>query len=728
VAGAVVALALVLPARATALDAGVGRSDVTPPTGFPTMGYVRDDAIARGQHTRLFARAIVLRQGDTKVALVATDLGFTPGGLVVEVAARLASRGFSERNLVISASHTHSGPAGYANFQSDNFVAPTQGNPADFKLVGDPRLYGFLIERVALAIARADDDLGPARAGWDATTLAGVTDNRSLEAHLADHGLDLPYGTGRVDQDPGGYLHTIDPEVDVLRVDRVTRRRTIPMGAWLDFADHGTVNPYTFGVYNADHHGPASRFFERAVRRAGRVPAGRDVIGAYGNADAGDMTAALRGRGPAFAEQVGRAEAVAMLRAWRSAGRRMQSAPPFALRWTRSCFCGRSADGGPVADSPVMGFPFFTGSEENRGPLYDETHVNHEGMRLPADIGAQGRKIQTLGPPVADFPSAAPFLVVRLGDRLIATVPGEMTAEMGRRTRAAVLAAARPAGVDGVSLAGYANEYLHYFTTPEEYEQQHYEGGSTLYGKYSSNLVEDDLAGLAGRLARGEPAPDPVDFDPRNGVVPDTQPYGFGAERGEVAAQPGPAARLDRAEFSWRGGERGLDRPLDRPFVAVERQAGRGWRAVADDLGLEILWRVDDDGRYLAQWQVPLSARTGRYRFVITANRYRLESAPFRVGPSGALSVRLAGRRGSQALFALDYPPVEPLADLTTRPPSARGGRLTAVVGGRAQTVRQPRGGLFAVRVAPGGQVRIAAGAARDRFGNRNAQAVAFTA
>src|SRR4051812_28776071 len=128
---AVVLLALAAPgvASAATLEAGVGRSDVTPPTGFPTMGYVRSDAIARGQHTRLFARAIVLRSGDRKLALVATDLGFTPGGLVSEVAARLASRGFSERDLVISASHTHSGPAGLADFEARNFVAPPEGTP-----------------------------------------------------------------------------------------------------------------------------------------------------------------------------------------------------------------------------------------------------------------------------------------------------------------------------------------------------------------------------------------------------------------------------------------------------------------------------------------------------------------------------------------------------------------------------------------------------------------------
>src|SRR4051812_2900779 len=95
----VLALVACAPASAAKLHAGVGRSDVTPPTGFATMGYVRSDAIARGQHTRLFARAIVLREGGRKLALVTTDLGFTPGGLLADVAARLSSRGFSERNV-----------------------------------------------------------------------------------------------------------------------------------------------------------------------------------------------------------------------------------------------------------------------------------------------------------------------------------------------------------------------------------------------------------------------------------------------------------------------------------------------------------------------------------------------------------------------------------------------------------------------------------------------------
>src|SRR3954451_3347666 len=117
---------------------------------------------------------------------------------------------------IISTTSSPPPPPDSPNTQSDNSVAPTAGTPTEFKTAGDSQLYGFLVKRVALAIVRADRRLAPARAGWGAAALAGVTDNRSLEAHLANFGYDLPYGTGRVDQDPRGYVGTIDPQVDVL--------------------------------------------------------------------------------------------------------------------------------------------------------------------------------------------------------------------------------------------------------------------------------------------------------------------------------------------------------------------------------------------------------------------------------------------------------------------------------------------------------------------------------
>jgi hypothetical protein len=64
----------------------------------------------------------------------------------------------------------------------------------------------------------------------------------------------------------------------------------------------------------------------------------------------------------------------------------------------------------------------------------------------------------------------------------------------------------------------------------------------------------------------------------------------------------------------------------------------------------------------------------------------------------------------------LSYPEPVVNVDLTARPAAADGGRVTYRLGGRSHTVRLRRGTGFAV---PAG-ANIAAGAARDRYGNRN--------
>src|SRR3954452_22139999 len=349
-------LAAAAPASAGTLRAGVGRADITPQTGYYMMGWVRSDAVLRGQHTRLFARAIVLERDGRKVALVAVDLNGVPGGIVAAAAERLKARGFSEQNILVSASHTHAAPSGFYNFSTYNTVFMTLNSPTDFNVTGslDPQLYAFMVRQLVSAISRADRNLGPAKAAWGSTQLLGLTQNRSLEAHLADHGLAIPYGEGNVSMDPLGYAHTIDPDVEVLRVDKRIGRRFRPVGMWSTFADHGTVNKFQFNVMNADHHGSATRVVESALRSAGRVPASQDVVNAYGNTDEGDQSAGLVHGGPAYADHVGRVEAAAMLDAWRAAGRALTATPALDRRWTRVCFCGQELPQGKSAGTAVF--------------------------------------------------------------------------------------------------------------------------------------------------------------------------------------------------------------------------------------------------------------------------------------------------------------------------------------------------------------------------------------
>src|SRR5436190_21221687 len=104
------------PAAAPPLRAGAGRADITPPTGYYMMGWVRSDAKVTGQHTRLWARVIVLQRGKRKVALVSEDLNGIAGGMMADAARMDRKLGYSEKNVIDSASHTHAPPSQYYNF------------------------------------------------------------------------------------------------------------------------------------------------------------------------------------------------------------------------------------------------------------------------------------------------------------------------------------------------------------------------------------------------------------------------------------------------------------------------------------------------------------------------------------------------------------------------------------------------------------------------------------
>jgi neutral ceramidase len=538
-----------------------------------------------------------------------------------------------------------------------------------------------------------------------------------------------------VSQDPKGRLHTIDPEANVLRVDKVVGGRDVPVGMWSTFANHGTVNRFQFTFYNEDHHGSATHLVERAIRRRGHVPRSQDVVNAYGNTNEGDQSSGLDRWGPAAADRVGTVEARKFLKAWHRAGRHMDRTPTLARRWTRMCFCGQDTAAGPVANRGVFGQAEFTGSEEGRGPLFDVTRVPFEGDHLPVGAGPQGDKIQT--PLQLDIPRAVPLMAVQVDDRMIVSIPGEMTAEMGRRVRHAVQKASAGHGVRRAVISGLANEYADYFTTPEEYDAQHYEGAATVYGRASSVALQEALVKLTRTLVAGRKPPSAYPYDPRNGIKAKAAPFPRGAGHGKILKQPKRGTRrLLHPTVTWQGGPRGLDRPLERAFVKVQRRSHGHWRTVESDLGLEVMWRVDSNGVYRAEWEAPYDHRLGTYRFRITANRYSLKSHRFRLRPSRALVVHRLGAPPGKVAVEVDYPaPIvnedvgDPAPDtgasLTARPARVgSGGRVTFVVDGRRRTVKAGRGGRFEIHAAPGARVRVPAGAARDRFGNVNGRPI----
>jgi len=97
-------------ACADALEAGVAACDITPPVGYRMSGYFHE-RLSTGTLNPLKAKALVLKQGDARAAIVSCDLI----GLSLDVSNRAraeasARTGIPVENILLAATHTHTGP------------------------------------------------------------------------------------------------------------------------------------------------------------------------------------------------------------------------------------------------------------------------------------------------------------------------------------------------------------------------------------------------------------------------------------------------------------------------------------------------------------------------------------------------------------------------------------------------------------------------------------------
>ncbi|MBN2287902.1 MAG: neutral/alkaline non-lysosomal ceramidase N-terminal domain-containing protein, partial [Candidatus Glassbacteria bacterium] len=93
------------------LRGGTARVDITPPVGCWLSGWEIRDKPSEGVADNLYAKALVLADGENRIALVSADLIGVPAGIVS--AAREAARrqtGIPGENILIAATHTHFGP------------------------------------------------------------------------------------------------------------------------------------------------------------------------------------------------------------------------------------------------------------------------------------------------------------------------------------------------------------------------------------------------------------------------------------------------------------------------------------------------------------------------------------------------------------------------------------------------------------------------------------------
>src|SRR5439155_5067305 len=209
----------------------------------------------------------------------------------------------------------------------------------------------------------------------------------------------------------------------------------------------------------------------------------------------------------------------------------------------------------------------------------------------------------------------------------------------------------------------------------------------------AKNFVVQSLCDLVATMAGGAPAPPPATVPPAGSTAPGTPPTGDGGVVGTLVAGPYVVERMRTLEVVWRGGTLGRDRPVDDPFLLLERQQPDAGGTLADtDLGWAFVWR-EHDGQYRARYDVAHDFPIGTYRVRIQSARYTLRDRflrdrvlerPPRPGRDG----RAHGRE-HPARLRRPEPAARPRAEHPLPPARARG-RLPALRARRPPGHRPP--------------------------------------
>ena len=469
--------------------------------------------------------------------------------------------------------------------------------------------------------------------GLPSAKLTGVGANRSREAF----NLDSPELRSKL---PGG----TDPTNMTLRLERNGKTRAVLN--W--YAIHPTSLTSKNTLISSDNKGYAEYLLETQDHGVDRnVPGSGDgFVAAFANANAGDVspnTWLKPGQGPTNdqfknVKIQGEKQANAVRSQLKSSGTPVGKGLDSRISYFN--FSGMNVDakytGSGQNERTCQGFlgtPFGAGSTEDGGGGWA---VYKEGSGRPSILGtlvftpsaAQTRCQQPKGILFSAkngtiIQEKYPVQIMRFGDYYLLGMPGEFTGAVGVQYRQD---AAKLFGVpeSHIILQGYTNAYDHYVTTPEEYDSQQYEGGATLFGRYTSSAFRQTINVVGTSLKNGTPlgiGDRPNDRRPvaslQGKVVYDTPM--FGTRYGQVTQQPQDAI-AGRQEVSARfvGAHPNNNMHHDGSYFVIERRVGNTWKYYTADNNPDTFFEWKRIGVSASQvtvrWNVPANTPKGQYR------------------------------------------------------------------------------------------------------------------
>ncbi|MBL4798572.1 MAG: neutral/alkaline non-lysosomal ceramidase N-terminal domain-containing protein [Oleispira sp.] len=632
--------------------AGAISVDVTPPPGMPMGGYSIMANSGKGFRTRLKARVVYLNDGQGhSVALVQTDL--TAGSLLVQhqvVAAVAEKTGLKASDIVITASHSHSAPVN--RFENDFYnkhMSNGQGLEEQF--------LAFVSQRIADGIITAYNHRRPAKVATGRKDIYGYSRNRSLDSYVLNDnvtGIDL--------DDPRAKFKAINPAMFMIRIDvQDDHGRYKPLAAFSSFSIHATALSVPVDVYNADLFAYAQKDLEWAIQRKYDTP--WPVVHGLTNGTQGDMAPALVDQGDntfahfevnwKAAKELGQGIGKEAIELFESLESELSTTVEIKTAARElNIRQNNKIDDIEICEDPAVGAPVAAGAYERRTPYLAFIPFLKGGNVMSRswvyNDGCQGNKahlgfkyLQPLFEPIDSFPNTVLFQLIKINDTLIMPLPFEVTTEAGQRMSQRVTDefAAFDNDIKHAWVAGNANGYFGYTTTPEEYERQNYEGGHTLYGVYTTPYLSAQLGKLARDMNTAENVLELLPKWQYDVAVNEFYPEKV-ASTGKRNPLEQPHVHTSEAdneedyiEFEWLD-VGASEISLHLPLVKVETLINGQWiemynagEPINDD-GYDLEVRLTDEedlgmAQYQVRWYNPVAG--GQYRFVIAPRSQQAE-------------------------------------------------------------------------------------------------------
>ncbi|XP_060096804.1 neutral ceramidase [Heteronotia binoei] len=654
-----------LPIKSENYLIGVGRGDCTGPVAeVPFMGYASLEQTGAGLVTRQYCRTFIVAepQNHTKrVVFVTAEIGMVSQRLRLEVMKHLKQKYgdlYRTDNVILSGTHTHSGPGGY--FQNTLFMITGRG-------LIRPSL-NALVRGSIESIDMAHQNMKEGHIFINKGVLQNTQINRSPFSYLENP---------KSERDR--YSSNTDQEMTVLKMTDADGQ-DIGLFSW--FAIHPVSMNRTNHLTSSDNVGYAAYLLEQEKNK-GYLTGEGPYVAALGSSNLGDVSANTKGphcintgdscenpqnycpiggaqmciaSGPGrdmfeSTTLIGRNIYLKAKELSSSAFEEIRGPLSSAHQWVdmSNVTVQLNATHSAKTCKPALGYSFAAGTMDGPGmfnftqgaihgdPFWDAVR---DGLLVkPSNETVECQKPKPILIPTGELlkpypwhPEIIDIQIVNIGSVVIVALPGEFTTMSGRRMREAVKSEFEAQGKPEmhVILAGVCNVYTHYITTFEEYQIQRYEGASTIFGPHSLSayiqlfreqvkaMVQDTVEDLP-----KHPEPDIFNTTTANFLLPvmDTKP--LGRVYGDVLQNVKPIYRVGEvasAHFVGANPRNSVENVTQFTFLKVEKydNTSAHWQTRYNDASWDtrFIWNKGNWGQSTAivEWHIPNTAEPGTYR------------------------------------------------------------------------------------------------------------------